>query len=200
MMSLEKKEMPKAPEDVIAAGQAQNMATGTFIRLRAVQEEDLEQLAALLAQTPCPRELLPWTTQRLKKKYNDEKEPGLWGRRERLYLAVRVADGQLVGYIDERERWTCRDIHLHVADGAEDRDALGGDMLSAYMRMILDWHDQVRFEVFLLASETQKQQWLAAAGFEREVVFTDYYMHEGRSDSLYIWGWINPRLENGDAP
>jgi hypothetical protein len=71
-------------------------------------------------------------------------------------------------------------------------------MLAAYMQLILDWHEQVRIEVFLLACEKQKQQWLTAAGFEREVVFTDYYMHEGRPESLHIWGWINPRLQNGE--
>jgi hypothetical protein len=88
-------------------------------------------------------------------------------------------------------------VHLHIAASTEDRDALGRDMLAAYMQLVLDWHDQVRFEVFLLDCEKQKQQWLAAAGFEREVVFTDYYMHEGRPESLHIWGWVNPRLESG---
>jgi hypothetical protein len=70
-------------------------------------------------------------------------------------------------------------------------------MLAAYMQLVLDWHDQVRLEAFVLAGENPKQKWLAAAGFEREVVFTDYYMHEGRPESLQIWGWINPRLDSG---
>lgn len=199
-MSMELKETPKVPEDVIAAGQKQTMAAGRHVRLRAAQEEDLEALAALLAETPCPRELLPWTTQRLKKKYNDEKEPGLWGRRDRCYLAVRISDGQIIGYIDERQYWVFRDLHLHVADNAADRNALGQDMLAAYMQLVLDWHDQVRLEVFLLECEEQKQQWLAAAGFEREAVFSDYYIHEGRPESLHIWGWINPRLQSGESP
>jgi len=196
-MSEEKKETPKVPEDVIADGQAQTMATGAYIRLRAVQEEDLAVLAALMAETPCPRQLVPWTTQRLKKKYNDEKEPGLWGRQNRFYLAVRIADGQIIGYIDEREQWVCRDLHLHVADREPDRDQLGEDMLATYMRLILEWHDQVRIEAWLLACEEQKQGWLASAGFEREVVFAEMFMHQGRPEAEQLWGWISPRFENG---
>ncbi len=196
-MSEARTDAPKVPADVIAGRQAQSMATGTYVRLRAVQEEDLEQLAALMAATPCPRELLPWTAQRLRKKYNDEKEPGLWGRRDRVYLAVRIADGKVVGYIDERERWICRDLHLHVAADAADRDALGSDMLAAYMRMVLDWHDQPRFEAHVLACEDHKQQWLAAAGFELEVSFSEYFMHQGRPEALQFWGWINPGVADG---
>jgi RimJ/RimL family protein N-acetyltransferase len=192
-----KKDTPKVPEDVIAAGQAQCLGTGSYIRLRAVQEEDLAQLAALMAATPCLRELLPWTAQRLKKKFNDEKEPGLWGRRDRVYLAVRIADGQIIGYIDERERWICRELHLHVAADAADRDALGHDMLAAYMQVVLDWHDQVRVEAHVLACEQQKQQWLATAGFELEASFSEYHMYRGSPEALQFWGWINPRLEDG---
>lgn len=196
-MSEAKHDTPKVPEDVAAAGQAQAMATGAYVRLRAVQEEDLAELAALLAETPCPRELLPWTTQRLRKKFNAEKDPGLWGKKERIYVAVRIADGQVVGYIDECVRGVCREPRLHIAARAADRNELGNDMLATYMQSLLDWHDQVRVEAYLLACEEQKQQWLTAAGFELEASLSDMYMHQGKPEALQIWGWVNPRLENG---
>ena len=52
---------------------------GEHIVLRPVLEKDLEQLAPLMAQNPCERKPTPWTLQRLKKKFEDEKDPGLWG-------------------------------------------------------------------------------------------------------------------------
>jgi RimJ/RimL family protein N-acetyltransferase len=190
-------EPAKVPEDVIAAGQAQAMATGEHIRLRAVLEEDLERLAALLAESPRPREPQPWTEQRLRKQFEAEKTLGLWTEKRRFYLAVRLGDGQVVGYLDERKQRVCRDLHFHVFDGEPDRDELGRDMLAAYMRLTLDWYEQVRIEAWVPACEQQAQQWLVDAGFQLEVVFEEMFMYQGRPEAEQLWGWINPRLENG---
>jgi RimJ/RimL family protein N-acetyltransferase len=173
---------------------------GELIRLRAVQEEDLESLAALLAESPRPREPLPWTVQRLKKKFEAEKTQGLWTEKRHFYLAVRLSDGQVVGYIDEREQWICRDLHFHVASRESARDELGRDMLATYMRLTLDWFDQVRIEAWVPACEQQAQQWLADSGFQLEVVFEEMFMHQGRPEAEQLWGWVNPQLESGAGP
>jgi len=196
-MSVDKQENPKVPADVVTANQAQAMAVGELIRLRAVQEEDLAALAALLAESPRPREPLPWTIQRLRKKFEAEKTQGFWTEKWRIYLAVRLSDGQVVGYIDERVRWICRDLHFHVAARESDRDELGRDMLATYMRLTLDWHNQVRVEAWVPACEQQAAGWLTDAGFELEAVFSEVFMYQGHPEAEQLWGWVNPQLESG---
>jgi len=193
-MSVDKQESQRVPADVVTANQAQAMAVGELVRLRAVQEEDLAVLAALLAESPRPREPLPWTAQRLRKQYEAEKTLGLWTEKRRIYLAVRLSDGHVVGYIDERVQWICRDLHFHVASLEPDRDELGRDMLAAYMQLTLDWHNQVRIEAWVPACDQQAQSWLAGAGFELEVVFNEVFMHQGRPEAEQLWGWVNQQL------
>jgi len=103
----------------------------------------------------------------------------------------------VVGYIDERVRWICRDLHFHVATRESDRDELGRDMLATYMRLTLDWHNQVRIEAWVPACEQQAPAWLTDAGFELEAVFDEVFMYQGRPEAEQLWGWVNPQLSSG---
>src|SRR5688500_18322210 len=75
---------------------------GRHTKLRPVLEADLPRLAQLMAEAPHSFnwEQEAWTVPLLRKKFNDEKEPGLWSRTKR-YLAVTDLNGALCGLIVE---------------------------------------------------------------------------------------------------
>jgi hypothetical protein len=166
-------------------------AEGAHIVLRPVLEKDLLELAPLMAQNPCERKPTPWTLQRLKKKFEDDKEPGLWGKGEKFYVAVRRTGG-VVGFLiqrgDNRVFW----ITVHVDDKLEDRDALGLDLLRAYESLMMDWHDPVRIGCEIIRPEIAKAGWLKQAGYELEVVFEKMQMYLGEAVAVEHYGWIAP--------
>lgn len=167
------------------------LVTGEHIVLRPVLARDLEQLVRLLAQNPCERMPKPWTLQRLKKKFEDEKEPGLWGRREKWYVAVRPA-GEVVGLLIQRGQERVYWVTLHVDDDIADRDAVGVDLLRAYESLMTAWHDPVRIGCEILAPEESKAGWLRELGYELEVVFERMLMWHGEPTAVHQYGWIAP--------
>src|SRR5688572_12425572 len=97
--------------------------SGELAKLRPVLEADLPALARLMSEAPFgfSWEREPWTVQRLKKKFDDEKEPGLWGRTSKFYAVTDYA-GALVGALrEELDRLNGYDIELHIALAREDR-------------------------------------------------------------------------------
>lgn len=164
---------------------------GEHIVLRPVLEKDLEQLAPLMAQNPCERKPTPWTLQRLKKKFEDEKDPGLWGSGEKYYVAVRKAGG-VVGFLVQRGQNRVYWITVHVDDNIADRDAVGMDILKAYESLMMDWHDPVRIGCEIIEPEAAKAGWLKDCGYELEVVFERMQMWLGEPVAVHHYGWIAP--------
>jgi len=173
----------------------QRFIEGEHVGLRAVIEGELDALAALMSECPLVmRESQPWTGQKLRKQYGDEKEPGLWTEKRKTY-AVVDRGGALAGFIVQRSRENqLYECSLHVADARDGRDALGRDLLACYMKLLLDWSDPVRIETYILAVEEQKAGWLKSAGFELEASFEEMYMFRGEPATGQIWGWVNPRV------
>ena len=172
----------------------QYLAKGELVRLRGVQEQDLTRLAQLMAEAPLLDENpQPWTAQRLRKQFEDEKEPGLWGRTTRVFSVVD-AGGEVVGFIKDYNRPPNFRVFFHVEDNNERRDETGRDLLAAYMRMLRDWSDPVRVEVQILAVETEKAAWLAEQGFKLDVTVDEAFMYRGEAVGWQFWGWVNPRV------
>ena len=174
---------------------AQRFVEGEHIGLRAVTEGDLGRLAQLMAESPLVESNpQPWTEQALKRKYENKKEPGLWADKKRFYLAVDKA-GEAVGFIIQQRQFDgCYEISLHVGDSVANHDAVGTDMLEAYMRLMADWNDPVRVEGYILQLETGKASWLKANGFELECTFEQMYIYQGQPVASQIWGWVNQRV------
>jgi len=175
----------------------QYLAQGDLVKLRGVQEADLERLAAIMSQAPMlgtkPK---PWTTQSLKQKFEDKKDPGLWGEKDRTYCAVDN-DGKVIGLIQATRREYVTEFNFHVDDNRPDLDELGRDLVATYKLLLTDWHDPARIESSILEVEESKAAWLMEAGFEREVVIKESFMFEGRPVAGEIWGWVNPRVTGG---
>ena len=161
-----------------------------FSGMRIVAEDtSLMPLARLLAENPYGQEQAPWTYQRLKKKFEDKDKPGLWDRENKTYSVVRKQGGA-VGFINENtsdnQMFWCE---LHVGNGLSDRDALGADLVAAYLAYKERWHRPRRISFALLLVEEQKTQWLTAAGFEQELVFERAYFHQGQATALAYYTW-----------
>jgi hypothetical protein len=184
----------KTDEVTIAKG----FAEGKHVVLRPVLETDLAELAKLMAENP--GETLPWTLQRLKKKFEDEKEPGLWSDTNRVFVAVRPQGG-VVGYLAERQSkqagifW----CFTHVADGLDRRDELGRDLVSAYLAYKRKWHNPLRISFEILGCESDKAAWLQTGGFELELTCERMVMHMGRPESICTYAWYSERLEQALA-
>lgn len=165
-------------------------ATGEHVVLRPVLETDLAELAKLMAENPYAPEPTPWTYQRLKKKFEDKDKPGLWDREDRTYAVVR-RQGGVVGFIhEETEKDTKHWCELHIAMHEPDCDILGRDMVAAYLAYKQRWYRPRRISFALLLLEHQKVAWLTAAGFERELVFEQSVLHQGRPVALAFFTWI----------
>ena len=168
-------------------------ATGKHIVLRPVLETDLTELARLMAENPA--ETLPWTPQRLKKKFEDKSEPGLWGKSQRYFSIVRL-NGGVVGYLTERESkqagifW----CFVHVADRLVDRDELGRDLVSAYLEYKQKWHNPLRISFEILGCESAKAAWLKAGAFELELTCERMVMQMGRPESICTYAWYSDGL------
>lgn len=177
--------------------EVRGFAVGGHVVLRPVLEEDLAALAPLLAGNPGETDRLPWTQQRLKKKFEDEKEPGLWGKNTRYLAAVRREGGEVVGYVKEHRDenpgvfWAW----IHVADGAGDRDVLGPDMISAYLAYKQRWHDPFRVSFDILGCEADKAGWLEACGFPLELTRRRMVLWLGQPQDLCTYTWYSDRLK-----
>jgi len=164
-------------------------ASGEHVVIRPVLESDLKELAQLMAENPYAREQVPWTYQRLKNKFEDKDKPGLWDREDKTYTVVRKSGG-VVGYINERTSdgqmcWCA----LHIGSSIDERDALGADLVAAYLAYLKRWHRPRRISFALLQLEEQKTRWLTSAGFEQELVFERAYLNQGRAVALAYYTW-----------
>lgn len=180
-------------------------AEGEHLVLRPVKEADLPELAALMAENPCEYKPLPWTHQRLKKKYEDKDKPGLWDERAKTLVAVRRAGG-VVGFISEERQgddmFWCK---LHIGDGLSDRGALLADMLSAYRAYKERWHQPRRITFDVLRCEEEKIAALESAGFELEITFERHLLYQGRPEALCLYVWLSDWVKQapgweGDVP
>lgn len=177
--------------------EVKGFAEGEHTVLRPVLEEDLAALAPLLAGNPGEPDRLPWTQQRLKKKFDDEKEPGLWGKSMRMLTAVRREGGEVVGYVKEQKDenpgvfWA----YMHVADGAADRNSLGPDMLAAYLAYKQRWHDPFRVAFNILGCETDKAGWLEQCDFPLELRRERMVMWLGKPEAICTHAWYSERLK-----
>lgn len=176
-------------------GGERGFAEGEHVVLRPVKEDDLRDLAALLAECPCEEKPMPWTHQRLKKKFEDEKEPGLWGKRERHYAVLRKTGG-VVGFLHERDDWSVGIFWcvMHVAEALEDRDELGRDVIAAYLAYKRRWHDPLRISFNALDPEQAKIAWLEHCGLELELTQERYALYQGEPVALKMYTWLGPRL------
>jgi hypothetical protein len=169
--------------------QERGFATGEHVVIRPVLESDLKDLAQLLAENPYCAEQVPWTFQRLKKKFEDKDKPGLWDHENKTYSVVRKRGG-VVGYLKENsgdnQMYWCE---LHIGDRSSDRNALGTDLVATYLAYKERWHRPRRISFALLLLEEQKAQWLTAAGFEQELVFERAYFHQGQTVALAYFTW-----------
>jgi hypothetical protein len=195
---MQKQESQELTQRIAELEHSQRFVEGELAGLRAVTESELDALAALMSECPLVlREMQPWTGQKLRKQFNDEKDPGLWAEKRKTYSVVDRT-GLLCGFIVQRSRENqIFECSLHIADTRPDRDALGRDLLACYMQLLRDWSDPVRIETYILAAEEQKAGWLRDAGFELEASFEEMYMHRGEAATGQIWGWVNPRVIDG---
>lgn len=171
-------------------------AEGQHVILRPVGENDLRELARLMAECPLLDKQLPWTYQRLKKQFEDEKDPGLWKERDKYFVVVR-REGGLAGFLHEREDWN-RGMYwnsVHLDDRIEDRDVLGRDIIAAYLAYKQRWHNPLRISFDVLGPEEAKARWLIAAGFELELKLERMVMYLGQAEAICTYTWLSDGLK-----
>ena len=177
--------------------QVKGFATGEHVVLRPVLEDDLAALAVLLANNPGEPDRQPWTHQRLKKQFDDEKEPGLWGKSTRVLAALRKDTGEVIGYLKERRDdnpgvvWAW----LHVADGTAERETLGPDIIRAFLAFKQRWHDPLRISFDVLGCEADKARWLDGCGFPLEVRRERMVLWLGQPQAVCTHTWYSERLK-----
>jgi len=168
--------------------------TGGHVVLRPVKEQDLPELARLLAENPFEREPLPWTYQRLKQKFEDKEKPGLWEDRTHYFTIVRKTGG-VVGFLHESEDFNpgvCWN-RLHIDEAAADRDLLGPDAIWAYLEYKRRWHNPHRLSFNILRPEEDKAGWLTQAGFELELVMERVLLYRGVPEAECLYTWLSPQ-------
>lgn len=187
--------MSEKTETSLIAGKG--FTAGEHVVLRPPVENDLQALADLLAENPCDESPTPWTHQRLKKKFEDKEEPGLWGRSER-YFTVARRTGEVVGFLLERMDDN-RGMYwngFHIAEALEDRDALGPDALKAYMDYKLKWHNPLRISFDVIEPEVQKASWLEQQDYHCEIRLERRMLYRGRPVDQCIYSWLSEQLLN----
>jgi hypothetical protein len=164
---------------------------GALTALRPVFEQDLAQLAHLLNASPVPIFDTPiWTEARLKKKYSDEKEPGLWGRSKRWYAVTRQSDKALIGAIIElTERTGETGLLFQFAEG-DDQDALAQDALKAYVDYRTGFYTTPRINVEFCAVEEDKQRWIEGLGFVYQARIPASLLWLGEYRDILFYSWI----------
>jgi hypothetical protein len=175
---------------------------GQHARLRPVLEPDLPALARLMAQAPLAFnwEGEIWTAQSLRKKFEDEKEPGLWTRTKK-HLAITDREGALCGVLqDELGRLGGCELSFHLAEHRPDRGTLGPDALAAFVEYKRSWQHCPRIETMLLEPQAAEREWLLACGFAAEVHCQEAWLFQGRLVALDVYGWLAPWTAANRAP
>jgi len=194
-MSANENEKEQAPAASTAPKSERGFIEGEHVVLRPVLEADFGELAPLLAANPYAEKQLPWTQQRLKQRYEDKDEPGLWGKRERYYVIVRKTGG-VAGFLmqngEDRDSSWCR---MYVDEAAADRDVLGREALSGYLAYMRRWKDPGRITFDVLSLEEEAISWLEATGFEHEVTIERAALYRGRPETLKVYAWLSERVK-----
>jgi hypothetical protein len=174
----------------------QGHATGAQIVLRPVLEPDLAELWPVLAQNPYEYEPTPWTHQRLKQKFENKEEPGLWGRLEKYYTVVRKQGG-VVGFlrqeVEDNIQITWNTFHL--AAGVEDSAELYRDILRTFRAHHQRWSAPLRISFITGSKEQAKHAALEAEDFMREIVFERTHYYQGELVDDVIHTWLSPDLD-----
>jgi hypothetical protein len=181
---------------------APDFISGAMTRLRPVLERDLEGMVELMNEAPLgfTWDGYPWSLPRLEKKFEDEKEPGLWGQRHR-YFVVNDLNGQLCGvFHEEHERSGQVGLDFHFALGRADRGQLGPDALEAYRAYKRNWFNTPRIEVNLLTPQREEQDWLLALGFHHDMSCPRVKLHLGEAVGLEIFSWCQQWVLDNRAP
>jgi len=175
-------------------------AEGEHVVLRPVLEADLPELAKLLAANPCDSKPQPWSLQRLKKRFEDKDDPGLWGKDERYFAVVRKTGG-IVGFLREACEWKDGMYwnRLYIGEEHGDRDALGRDTVASYLAYKRKWHAPRRISFDVLRVEPGIGEWLSQAGFACEVTFELSMLYRGQPEALCVWAWLSDEVRSNLA-
>jgi RimJ/RimL family protein N-acetyltransferase len=182
----------------VMAQPERGFATGELVVLRPVLEEDLPELAQLLAANPCDNKQQPWTLHRLKKEFEDKDSPnsGCWGEEQRLFTVARQT-GEVVGFIKEQKEsnvplfWN----RLYIGEPHPDRHELGVDAAKAYLAYKCRWYNPPRITFDAVRAEPGVAEYLAAAGFELEIVFEELMLYRGQPTAYCGYTWFSDYLK-----
>lgn len=178
-------------------GRPRGFVSGQHLTLRPVMEADLQRLADYMSEPGArPGAEAPLTLQALKKQFEDEKSPGMWGDEKKTYLALAL-DGSLRGFITERTHMSMGQhiANYHIGLRHEQRDALGCELVALHLRLLNDWQRLLRVEARALEEDQPKRAWLEAAGFELEFVAPRSVFHLGQAVGLAYYSWLSPELK-----
>ncbi len=181
---------------------APDFINGALTRLRPVLERDLEGLVELMNEAPLgfTWDGYPWSLQRLKKKFEDEKEPGLWGQRHRFFACCDL-EGRLCGVLhEEHERNGQVSLEFQFALARSDREQLALDALEAYRSYKRNWFNTPRIEINLLSPQTEEQRWMLELGFNHDMSCPRIKMHLGEAVALEIYSWCQQWVLDNRAP
>ena len=165
---------------------------GELTGVRPVLAQDLEAVVHLLNESPLPfGENVPWTVARLTKKFEDEKEPGLWGKEKRWLVAVDNASSQICGLIKEDhgrsgEAW----VHVHFTEQLPNRRELFLDGMRAFVKYKSDFGGVARVNIELLNVETDKLAWLEELGFIQQARVPQVALYLGERRDYILCSWI----------
>jgi hypothetical protein len=167
-------------------------ATGELVVLRPVLEDDLPELAMLLAANCCEDKPQPWTLHRVKKLFEDKDSdlPGLWGEHTHYFAVVRNSGG-LVGFLRETNEEK-NDLYwnrLYIGERHADRDELGPDAAKAYLAYKQKWSTPWRITFETVQGEPGVAHWLEAAGFELEIEYDCLQLHQGQPKAHCCYTW-----------
>jgi hypothetical protein len=166
--------------------------SGELTRIRPLLAEDIQGAARLLCQSPRGFDgfdLAPVSELTLRKKFEDEKEPGLWGHKVRFY-AFTDTDQMLVGLLRECvERDGRIGFQFQFDAGTPGRIQLARDGLGTWLDFKRNYANPPRMEAELLSTETEELALLEELGFACEAVMPESWMHLGRMVDLVLYGW-----------
>jgi RimJ/RimL family protein N-acetyltransferase len=175
------------------------LAFGEHTALRPVLEDDLPALAKLMAENPAEPERQPWTLQRLKARFDDKDNPGLWSSKDklRLHVIVRSGGGEVVGYLREHEDWHGGVYynHIHVNEQLAGWQGLLRDALRTYRSYKCEWFAVLRISYDILGCEEEKAQCLESEGYALELRMERMYLWLGKPQARCTHTWISERLE-----